>query len=60
VPLVISDKRVLLLNHEIITKTKELDRVLLESGVQKQVPNWVLTNDHFKMLEADGSASAIA
>jgi hypothetical protein len=39
--------------------TKELDRVLLELGVQKQVPEWVLEN-YFKILVADGSASAIA
>jgi hypothetical protein len=61
------------LNHETITKTdvhvsgvsrtiteyKEVD-VLLESGVQSQVPEWALENEFFRQLEAEGSASAVA
>jgi len=51
-----------------VTEAKELNRVWLESGVQKQVPEWVLENDHFRMLEndhfrmleAEDSASAVA
>lgn len=70
-PLVVSDKRVLLLKHEHFTKTevdgsgirrtiteyKEVDQVLLEPGIQKDGPEWVLDNEDFKGLEATGLAS---
>jgi hypothetical protein len=69
-PIVISSARAELYKHQIITKkgpdgsdivqAKVLASVILEPGVQKQVDPWVLENAHFKLLEADGKASAIA
>jgi hypothetical protein len=74
IPVVISDKRILLLKHEHFTKAevdssaikrtiseyKEADQVLLEPGIQKKVHEWVLRNKDFKGLEAIGLASVIA
>ena len=36
-----------------------LETVMLEPGVQKVVPDWVLSNPHFVLLEKDGVAQAL-
>jgi hypothetical protein len=42
-----------------IGQSTVIDKVTLEPGVQKIVPEWVLENKHFQSLVEEGKAQAI-